>query len=848
MKRQKIDYGIDLGTTNSSICRMDNGVPTIMRTDTLREVMPSCVSFTRKKGVKVGEGAYNDMKQDKRRSTRLWKASSSNTYVEFKRTMGTDTAYYSSNMERSFSSEELSAEVIKRLKSFVADDTPQSIVVTVPAKFTVNQKTATIEAAKMAGFHHCELLQEPIAAAMAYGLGEGQKDGYWMVFDFGGGTFDAALLRVEEGILQVVDTEGDNYLGGKNLDYAIVDKLLIPHLGENFAIAGILADPEKKVVLRDALKTYAEEVKIQLSTKESEDVLTDLGDLGDDDDGEEMEIDFTITRLQAEKVMRPYLQKAVDICLEILNRNRLVGNQLDKVLLVGGPTMLPIVRRMIQEQVTQNIDTSINPMTAVAVGAALYASTIDMPEQEQENENEQLVKFDLNYEPTTVELVDWVSLKLISQHKDVSVEIVRGDNAWASGRVNVDGKGRVVEVQLLEKKPNLYNIIAYDSRGNSMPCSPGQFVIIQGTRVGNAVLPYNIGISVWDEAKQDGVFQPFIGLEKNKMLPAVGVIRGKSISAQLRPGVSTDKVTIPIYQADAYQTKTRAYLYEWVADVLVSGDDVNEYVPKGATAEVTLKVDTSEQMTMEVYIQAVDLTIERKLDTSKKQSVEEAVRRIEEDLKIARKRILQLQGDNEVLRQIQTMFNMVEEEAVNSTEKKAVLQHLKELLRKMEEYDQSTEWKRVYDSLKRQSLELSVLHGLYGAADSDMQVDNLKKQVDALEHKPDMRTAALLAGFIKETMKKLKGRKDEIEWIHYFQSDFDNFKWKDKVRAKELVAMAVAKVDRNTSTSELAFYANTLYGMVNWPRRQFSSSSNTSSAHDIKESVADVKNKDHLLE
>ena len=115
------------------------------------------------------------------------------------------------------------------------------MVITVPAKFTVNQKTATLEAAKMAGFKRIELLQEPIAAAMAYGVSSEEKDGLWMVFDFGGGTFDAALLKVEDGIMQVFDTEGDNYLGGKNLDYAIVDSLIIPYLQENPQIRKLLS-------------------------------------------------------------------------------------------------------------------------------------------------------------------------------------------------------------------------------------------------------------------------------------------------------------------------------------------------------------------------------------------------------------------------------------------------------------------------------------------------------------------------------------------------------------------------------------------------------------------------------
>ncbi|MCD8290376.1 MAG: Hsp70 family protein, partial [Prevotella sp.] len=226
MARIKIDYGIDLGTTNSAISRMEKGKAVVIRTDCQKEIMPSCVSFTKRKIVKVGDLAYNDLKNDKLRASKSLQKWPSNAYVEFKRGMGTNARYFSSNMGKDFSSEELSAEVLKALKSFVLDENFSSVVVTVPAKFTVNQKTATLEAAKLAGFKRCELLQEPIAAAMAYGLNSDNKNGRWMVFDFGGGTFDAALLAVEDGIIQVLDTEGDNYLGGKDLDYAIVDNII----------------------------------------------------------------------------------------------------------------------------------------------------------------------------------------------------------------------------------------------------------------------------------------------------------------------------------------------------------------------------------------------------------------------------------------------------------------------------------------------------------------------------------------------------------------------------------------------------------------------------------------------
>ena len=168
MARNKIDYGIDLGTTNSAIARMENGSPVIKKSDTLKDTVPSCVGFNKKQATTAGDAAMNTFKADKLRALKNPSLSPTNTFIEFKRTMGTDKLYQSSNLNRSLTSEELSAEILKKLKSLVTDENIQSIVITVPAKFTINQKDATSRAAKLAGFKHCELLQEPIAASMAY--------------------------------------------------------------------------------------------------------------------------------------------------------------------------------------------------------------------------------------------------------------------------------------------------------------------------------------------------------------------------------------------------------------------------------------------------------------------------------------------------------------------------------------------------------------------------------------------------------------------------------------------------------------------------------------------------------
>lgn len=798
MARIKIDYGIDLGTTNSAICRMEKGEPVVIKTDVLKDTMPSCISVNKRGTVKAGDSAYNTMKQDKRRATKSWHQEASNTYIEFKRTMGTNTKYHCSNLNRNFSSEELSAEVLKTLKTFVTDETITSAVITVPAKFTVNQKTATMEAAKIAGFKRCELLQEPIAAAMAYGLSADEKDGLWMVFDFGGGTFDAALLKVEDGIMQVFDTEGDNYLGGKNLDYAIVDEIIIPYLKENYSIDVFLTDEEKKQVLRDAMKTYAEDAKNQLSFKDHEDIISNLGDLGEDEDGEEIELDLTVTQSDVFDVMRPYFQKAVDICKNLLKRNNIAGSQINKIILVGGPTHSPLIRQMLKEQITPNIDTSIDPMTAVATGAALYASTLDA---EINNDEIQVgtIKLELGYDSTSVETSEWVSVKLsdeVSLSK-VWVEFVRADKAWSSGKTEVDLNGNVIETNLLEGKPNSFSIIVYDDRGNSMPCFPSEFTIIQGAKVGSAPLPYNIGIAIWSENKKRGVFKMAKGLEKNKPLPAIGVVNDLKTSSQLRPGMEKDIITIPIYQTDDFaeaEGKTAA-LYEYVADVVITGDDVDCLIPADSSVDVTLKVDSSEQMKVEVHFLAADITVEKELDTNKKQSVEEADNEIKKGLSEAQSSIDRLEEDDVPTGELQAEMDKVKEEYANSSEKKMVLQHLKEVLRKIENLDSSTEWQRLEKELKEEFDRLENAQDNLGNDKTRQLVEQLRTQTDKVIREKDIIMGKGMLEQIRALFVHLTMVYQCIGLIRDCRDRFDFINWKDTTRARQLVNRGMEEIN-----------------------------------------------------
>ena len=646
MARVKRDYGIDLGTTNSAISRMENGKATIKQTNKQRDTMASCVAYN-KKGVLVGDPAYSAYRSEKENA--LSRKVDNNAFIEFKRTMGTDKTYKSSLLGKGLSSEELSAEILKTLKSFITDDNFSSIVITIPAAFKINQIDATRRAGKLAGFDHIEVLQEPVAASMAYGLDSGKKDGFWLVFDFGGGTFDSALLKVEEGIMQVIDTEGDNHLGGKNLDFAIVDEIILPHIQENFNIDNILSNDDTKNNYREALKAFAEELKNELSFKESYNLYKE-DRCGIDDDGEEIEIDVTITQSDIERVLAPVFQKAIDVSQNLLKRNNLKGNSLDALILVGGPTLSPIVRGMLEKQICKP-DTSANPMTVVATGAALYASTVDVSEEVREQTRDTAkIQLEIAHESSTVEMEEYVPIKILADKTDgeipekVFAEITRGDKAWSSGKVEINTTGDVVEIQLLEGKTNVFDVVLYDDvdKNNSVNNS---FNIIQGSKIGSATLPYNVGIEIKQKATGKIVFQTIKGTDKNQSLPAIGTRNGLKTQKQIRPGVESDFIKIPIYQGEHNSDGTRAIYNEHVYDIIINGNDLPALLPANSDVDLTINLDKSQTMSIQAFFPYLDHTSEIEIPTDNVQSV--ATNWLSNEIRKAKGSITELkQGDN----------------------------------------------------------------------------------------------------------------------------------------------------------------------------------------------------------
>lgn len=787
--RQKIDFGIDLGTTNSAIAYVQDGEVLIIKADDNQmDTTPSCVAFNKKQTIFVGLSAKNAIEKE---ATTTYKSSKKNIdingYQEFKRTMGTDYQYQSSYMSRAYTSEELSAEVLKKLKGYVLGEDVKAAVITVPARFKQSQLDATQRAAKLAGFNYCELMQEPIAASIAYGIKANQTTGYWLVFDFGGGTFDAALMHVEEGMMKVVDTAGDNHLGGKDIDNAIVDKILIPALQKQCSLDDAIEN--HKTLLQAALKKYAEVAKITLSSKDKWSYF--LEDLGEDDDGEEIQADLEIDLEEYEKICMPIYQRAIDITKGLLKKhNHLSGNNLERLILVGGPTFQQTLRRMLKEQISPRVDSSIDPMTAVAKGAALFASTKNIPLdlQKRDTSKAQLI---LKYPETTVEIHENLGIRINREASTANLpssfvlEVVRGDSAWSSGKIIIEGDAEIIELALNEAKTNLFNLKLSAPEGTAIPCEPSSITIIQGLKIANATLPYAIGLEIYEstESKQ-GVYH-LDGLEKNSTLPAKGKRRLRTMK-DIRPANVQDKIEIPIYE---YETEgSRAIFNTIVGKMIITGADLPSLLPKDSEVEVTVNIDASRRAKVSVYIPSLDESFEVVLTETIEKDMNTAQLRDEITQALQLAQSLANDGQRDAHNSIKALHQakqLLDEREHDRQTKDKVREQLREIWIDLETQQAQGEWPKVQQELQQTFDNLVEANNRYGNARISSIVDEYEQQVQQIIAKRDVKSARKLEKELSSMSIQLESQ-DVNFWagfVYYMDANFDEIEWTDRKAA-----------------------------------------------------------------
>jgi len=348
--------GIDLGTTNSVVGYVENGEAFVIPNSRGERITPSVVAFTKEKEILVGKVAKNQAITNSER-----------TISSVKREMGSD--FRVDIDDKKYSPEEVSAIILRRLKKdaeeYLGEELKQAVI-TVPAYFNDSQREATIKAGKIAGLDVLRIINEPTAAALAFGLHR-EDDCKIAVFDLGGGTYDVSILEIGGGVFQVLATSGDNYLGGDDFDKAIVDYLVKTFHEEE----GV--DLSQDAMSLQRVRDEAVRAKIELS----EAMLTriNIPFITADANGPK-HLDEELTRSKFEELIEPYLKRLEEPALRAMKDADVAPEEIDKVILVGGSTRIPVVQECFQQIINKEFFKGINPDECVAMGAAIQASNI----------------------------------------------------------------------------------------------------------------------------------------------------------------------------------------------------------------------------------------------------------------------------------------------------------------------------------------------------------------------------------------------------------------------------------------------------------------------------------------
>jgi len=354
--------GIDLGTSNSAAAVMEGGRPVIIPSAegagvASGKAFPSYVAFTKDGQRLVGEPA--------RRQAAI---NPEGTIFAAKRKMGTD--YKFKVFGKEYTPQQISAFILQKIKqdaeAYLGEKVEEAVI-TCPAYFDDNQRTATKDAGEIAGLKVLRIINEPTAACLAYGLNKAEKEQKIMVFDFGGGTLDVTIMEMAQGVFEVKATSGDTQLGGTDMDNALIEYILEQFKRET----GIDLRNDKMAMQR--LREAAERAKIELSSTLTTDI--NLPFITADATGPK-HLTMSITRAKLEELVRPIIERCRHPMEQALQDAKLEPHQIDRIIMVGGPTRMPCVQKFVEDFVGKKIERGIDPMECVAMGAAIQAAII----------------------------------------------------------------------------------------------------------------------------------------------------------------------------------------------------------------------------------------------------------------------------------------------------------------------------------------------------------------------------------------------------------------------------------------------------------------------------------------
>ncbi len=603
-----INFAIDLGTTNSLVAKYDNGKIKIFNNPLgLKQTLPSCIAF-RGNRIVIGDKALDYLEKD-----------AENVCMLFKRKMGTQDTYFVPSLDKEMQPIELSSLVLKELKNFLPDDEAvNSVVITIPAAFDTIQSNATKKAGYLAGFKEVVLLQEPIAACLAFANTsntEVKEKEHWIVYDFGGGTFDVALVEVDERELKVVDHQGDNYLGGADFDNLIVKNLIVPFIEEKTGQSDLWKSLKSKSSTHKGLYfellKKAEEAKKELSNFEETEIELDFS-INDVD----LYDHLIVKREVFENLILSNVENTVTIIKDIIKDNQLLNSDIKRVILIGGTTYIPLIKKSIANAIGVEVNSSIDPTSAVVEGAAYYAGSKpselkeDEIVEEEETKEEAIIDSKFFYEQNTRDAEELITAKFSGVDID-NYRIIRKDGGYDSGVKGLKNNSFSEFVPLLEGRLNQFKVQLLNSALEVLKVIDPLSINHGSYSVNGQPLPNDICMEVDDlDASATRLERIFA---KGSILPLKKKIYKTASKTILKKSKSNLAINVIEGRSNGLPSSGLSIGY-----IEIFGEDLEDDLIKGTDIEIELEISESRELKINVFLQSCDQEFENVFSESER--------------------------------------------------------------------------------------------------------------------------------------------------------------------------------------------------------------------------------------
>lgn len=592
--------GIDLGTTNSAICTYDGENVQMYQSPERNDITPSAIYVDKRGNKYFGSRAYNQ-------SVR----SPGNAATLFKRFMGTSTPIKLPAVNLTMTPEECSAEILRVLFGYLPEeirhDQKLGVVITVPAAFNQMQKTATMAAAESAGIGRIALMQEPVAAVMSV-MRQRKGDGVFVVYDLGGGTLDVAIAESISGRVNLLAHGGVAVCGGRDFDRAMVDNIVKPWLRGTFDLSdNFSADPKYTNLLRMAAWA-AEQAKIALSQKEDAVISLPETDIGvQDHAGEEIYLDVPIDRKAFDALIAQQVEESIQAVRDALEKAGMTANDVERMVFVGGPTNYQPLRDKVAFELGIAPSTEVNPMTAVAEGAAIFAESVDWSSQSRGRKNSRgslSAGGRLNVTFDYIGRTPGTKTKLVARLGGTAAvgaqfQIDSMDTGWSSGRMDLkDGVG--IELTLAKPGENTFKVFVFDSTGGPVSLAQDRIVVTRTAATIDAIpASSSIAVEVQDKVGGRAVLEYLV--KEGEQLPKKGTVSFRAGDA-LKAG-SAGSLRFKLWEGDIRDPITDN---GYVGMLKISGSDFAEgVIAQGAELVCEYEMSDSGQIKLEVSVPSI---------------------------------------------------------------------------------------------------------------------------------------------------------------------------------------------------------------------------------------------------